>query len=83
MKIEDLKKQSGAIPSPFDERDFAFSVLPVVKREEIPEQFSLRSEQTFVKHQGEVGACTAFAACAINEILQKVKDLNERHLYSM
>ena len=81
MKKEDLKKQSGTIPSPYDERDIPFSVLPAVKKEEIPEQFSLRSEQTSVKHQGEVGACTAFAACAINEMLQKVKDLNERHLY--
>ena len=81
MKKEVLKKQSGAIPSPYDERDFPFSVLPAVKKEEIPEKFSLRSGQTPVKHQGTVGACTAFAACAINETLQKVKDLNERHLY--
>ncbi len=81
IKIEDLKKQSGAIPSAYDERDFPFSVLPTVKREEIPEEFSLRSEQTSVKHQGTVGACTAFSACAINEILQKVKNLSEGHLY--
>ena len=81
MNKVNLKMQSGAIPSPFDERDMAFGILPVVKREELPEQFSLRSKQTSVKHQGTVGACTAFAACAINEILQKVKDLSEGHLY--
>ena len=83
MRKEDLKKQSGTIPSPYDERDIPFSVLPAVKKEEIPEQFSLRSEQTSVKHQGEVGSCCSFAACGIDEVLHKVNDLDlsKRHLY--
>lgn len=82
-KKEDLKKQSGTIPSPYDERDFPFSVLPTVKRGEIPDEFSLRSEQTSVKHQGEVGSCCSFAACGINEVLHKGNNpnLSERHLY--
>jgi len=83
MKKEDLKKRLGGLPSPWDKRDVPFAVVPVVKKEEIPEEFSLRSKQTSVKHQGEVGACTAFSAVGIDEVLHKVNDLNlsERHLY--
>jgi len=83
MKKEDLQKRLGGIPSPWDERDLPFAAVAVVKKEEIPEDYSLRDKQTSVKHQGEVGACTSFAACAIGEVLHKVNDLNlsERHLY--
>jgi len=81
MKKEDLERQSGAIPSPWDERDVPYAAIPTIEEKEIPEQFSLRSEQTSVKHQGAVSACTAFAACGINEVLQKVRDLSEGHLY--
>ena len=81
MKKVNLKKQSGAIPSPWDERDLPYAVIPTTEEKELPEAFSIRSEQTPVKHQGEVGACTAFSACGINEVLHKVNDLSERHLY--
>ena len=80
---EYLKKRLGALPSPWDERDLPFAAVPVVKKEEIPGEYSLRERQTSVKHQGGVGACTAFSTCAIDEVLHKVNDLNlsERHLY--
>ena len=81
MKKEEIKKRLGAIPSPYDKRDIPYASIPTVEEKELPEQFSLRNEQTSVKHQGTVGACTAFSACAINEILHKVKDLSEGHLY--
>ena len=83
MKKEDLKKRLGALPSAWDERDVPFAAIPVVEEKEIPEEFSLRSEQTAVKNQGEVGACTAFSACGIDEFLHKANNLNlsERHLY--
>ena len=82
MKKENLKKQLGAIPSPWDERDVPYASIPTIETKEIPEEFSLRSEQTPVKHQGEVGACTSFAACAIDEALQEIAtNLSERHLY--
>lgn len=83
MKKEDFKKRLGAIPSPWDERDTIYATVPTIEEKELPKEFSLRSEQTAVKHQGEVGACTAFAACGTNEVLHKVNDLNlsERHLY--
>ena len=81
MKKEDLKKRLGALPSSWDERDLPYASIPTIKEKELPEEYSLRSEQTPVRHQGEVGACTSFAACAINETIQKVKDLSERHLY--
>ena len=81
MNKEDLRKRLGAIPSPWDERDVPYASIPTIKGKDLPEQFSLRSEQTSVKHQGTIGACTAFSACAIDEILQKVKDLSEGHVY--
>lgn len=81
MNKEEIKKRSGAFPSPFDERDIPYASIPTIEEKELPEEFSLRSEQTSVKHQGTVGACTAFSACAIDEILHKVKDLSEGHLY--
>jgi hypothetical protein len=83
MKKEDLKKRMGGIPSPWDERDTIYATVPTIEEKELPEEFSLRNEQTSVKHQGEVGACTAFSACGIDEFLHKVNDLNlsERHLY--
>lgn len=81
MNKEELEKQSGAIPSPWDKRDIPYASIPTIAEKELPEQFSLRSEQTPVKHQGTLGACTAFSACAIDEILHKVKDLSEGHLY--
>jgi len=81
MKKEEIKKRAGAIPSPYDKRDIPFASIPLTEEKKLPGQFSLRSEQTSVKHQGTVGACTAFAACAIDEILQKVNDLSEGHLY--
>lgn len=81
MNKKELEKLSGSIPSPYDRRDIPYASIPTIEDKELPEQFSLRSEQTSVKHQGTIGACTAFSACAINEILQKVKDLSEAHLY--
>ena len=83
MNKEELKKKLGALPSPWDERDLPFAAVPIVKKEEIPEEYSLRDKQTSVKHQGEVGACTAFSAVGIDEVLHKVNSLNlsERHLY--
>jgi len=83
MKKEDLKKRLGGLPSPWDERDVPYASIPTVEEKELPEEFSLRTEQTQVKHQGEVGACTAFSAVGIDEVLHKVNDLNlsERHLY--
>ena len=76
MKTKDF----GVIPSPLDTRDLAYAVMP--KAIERPDTFSLRNEQTPVRHQGGVGSCAAFAGCAVTEFLYEKKAyLSPRHLY--
>jgi len=71
---------SGVIPSPYDERDFTYAIMP--EKVERPETFSLRDKQTPVRDQGAIGTCAAFGGCAVNEFLHEGKTiLSPRHLY--
>lgn len=79
MNKEELRKKLHALPSPWDSRDIPYAAIP--KKEGIPDEFSLRNKQTSVRNQGEFPTCTAFAACAIAEVLHEVNDLSECHLY--
>ncbi len=86
MTVEELKHRCRTYPSPYDIRDIPFAAV-AIPLAEIPDEFSLREQQTPVKSQGNVGSCCAFAACAVDEFLHRDPnvnpdiDLSERHLY--
>lgn len=78
--MSDLKKRLGWKPDPPDARDMKLKAYPrfiMASLRKIPSLVSLRSEQSPVRNQVDMGSCTGYALSALREYLENIDEGSE------
>lgn len=57
----------GAVPSPYDSRDWVYEALPNIKAGEAPAELDLRNAIPNIRDQGSQGSCVAMSGACMKE----------------